>query len=197
MELVFATGNINKLKEVQSLLPHTIRLLSLTDIGCTVDIPETGDTIEANAGLKAAYVFDTYGLPCFADDTGLEIDFLNGQPGVLSARYAGETKDAERNMDKVLNEMKDYTNRKARFKTVIALQTADIRISFSGLLEGTILIERRGRGGFGYDPIFLPDGTLKSLAEISLEEKNRISHRGAAVNKLVNYLKGTIFPSAS
>jgi XTP/dITP diphosphohydrolase len=190
MELVFATGNINKLKEVQSLLPHTIRLLSLTDIGCTVDIPETGDTIEANAGLKAAYVFDTYGLPCFADDTGLEIDFLNGQPGVLSARYAGETKDAERNMDKVLNEMKDYTNRKARFKTVIALQTADIRISFSGLLEGTILIERRGRGGFGYDPIFLPDGTLKSLAEISLEEKNRISHRGAAVNKLVNYLKG-------
>jgi XTP/dITP diphosphohydrolase len=189
MKLVFATANQNKAKEIQLLIPNSIEILSLNDINCQEEIPETQTTIEGNASQKAFFVYEKYSQNCFADDTGLEVEELNGQPGVLSARYAGEAKIANDNMDKVLLEMKGMSNRKARFKTVISLIINGKELQFEGLVNGTILTEKRGNSGFGYDPIFLPDGSSKSFAEMELSEKNKISHRALAVNKLVEYLK--------
>lgn len=188
MKLVFATANQNKAKEIQLLIPDVIEILSLNDINCKEEIPETQDTIEGNASQKAFYVFEKYQHNCFADDTGLEIEALGGKPGVLSARYAGEAKNANDNMDKVLSEMKGMSNRKARFKTVISLVLNGKELQFEGLVNGTIMLQKRGGSGFGYDPIFLPDGSDKSFAEMDLSEKNTISHRARAIDKLVKYL---------
>lgn len=189
MKLVFATANQNKAKEIQSLIPERIEILSLNDIHCSEDIPETQATIEGNASQKAFYVFEKYHHNCFADDTGLEIESLDGRPGVLSARYAGPAKNANENMDKILAEMAGVQNRNARFKTVISLVINGKEVQLEGVVNGTILTEKRGGQGFGYDPIFLPDGCDKSFAEMELSEKNKISHRALAVNKLVEYLK--------
>lgn len=189
MKLVFATANQNKAKEIQSLMPDSIEILSLNDINCLEEIPETQATIEGNASQKAFYVYEKYHHNCFADDTGLEIEVLNEQPGVLSARYAGEAKNANDNMNKVLLEMKGISNRKALFKTIISLVINGKELQFEGVVNGTILTEKRGGSGFGYDPIFLPEGSSKSFAEMELSEKNLISHRARAVNKLVEYLK--------
>lgn len=188
MKLVFATANQNKAKEIQSLIPATIRILSLNDIDCREEIPETQPTIEGNASQKAFYVYEKYGSNCFADDTGLEIEALDGRPGVLSARYAGEAKNADDNMKKILLEMQDVSNRRARFKTVISLVVDGKEELFEGLVNGTVLREKRGKKGFGYDPIFLPDGYDRTFAEMDQEEKGKISHRGIAVAKLVAYL---------
>ncbi|MBW1296651.1 non-canonical purine NTP diphosphatase [Aquimarina litoralis] len=188
MKLVFATNNLNKLKEVQALLPDHIQLLGLSEIGCTEDIPETSDTIEGNAIQKAEYVKKHYGYDCFADDTGLEVKILNGDPGVYSARYAGETKDAQANMDKLLENLKDKNNREAQFKTVISLKIGEKLDTFTGICSGTITSEKKGKQGFGYDPIFLPDGYEKTFAELALSEKNLISHRARAIKKLIEFL---------
>lgn len=188
MELVFATSNQHKIKEIQSLIPGTIKLLSLPEIGCYEEVPETQPTIEGNASQKAYYVFDKYQYNCFADDTGLEIDALGGRPGVLSARYAGEEKNADANMDKILTELKGKASRSARFKTVISLVIDGKEKQFEGIVSGSILNEKRGNRGFGYDPVFQPEGYDHSFAEMSLTEKNKISHRAQAVNKLVEYL---------
>lgn len=193
-QLVFATANQNKVKEIQQLIPQSIQLLSLADIGATEDIPETQPTIEGNASQKAFYVYKKYHKNCFADDTGLEIEALDNRPGVLSARYAGEAKNADDNMRKILEELKDVTNRKARFKTIISLVVDGKELQFEGIVNGTILTEKQGTKGFGYDPIFAPDSTIgagpgkRSFAEMELAEKNKISHRALAVNKLVDYL---------
>lgn len=188
MELVFATSNKNKIKELNLLMPRGINVLGLTDIGCFEEIPETRPTIEGNALQKAVYVHEHYGRNCFADDTGLEVYALGGRPGVYSARYAGEGKSAEENMNKLLDEMKDIADRKARFRTVIALVMDGNEWLFEGVVEGEILEERRGGQGFGYDPVFRPVGYEQTFAEMSLELKNRISHRGIAVRKLVEHL---------
>ncbi|WP_375242518.1 non-canonical purine NTP diphosphatase [Lacinutrix sp.] len=188
MKLVFATNNANKLKEVQSLIPQHIKLLSLKDIGCFEDIPETQDTIEGNAIQKVEYVKTNYGYDCFADDTGLEVAALNNEPGVYSARYAGEQRDANDNMDLLLTNLKDKSNRKAQFKTVIALHLNGKLETFTGVCKGEITQEKKGNKGFGYDPIFKPNGHTKTFAEIELKLKNEIGHRGRAVTILVNYL---------
>jgi XTP/dITP diphosphohydrolase len=188
MDLVFATHNTNKLKEVRLLLPKDIRLISLEDLGCHEDIPETETTLEANAQLKADYITENYGISCFADDTGLIIDALNGAPGVHSARFAGEERDSEKNMEKVLNELKGIITPTARFKTVIALNLNNKRILFEGVIEGTITKEKKGTQGFGYDPIFIPKGYDQTFAQLPLEIKNQISHRGKALQKLIAYL---------
>ena len=187
MKLVFASNNKNKIQEIQALVPNTIQIVSLEEIGCTEDIPETADTIEGNAILKANYVTEKYGYDCFADDTGLEVEALNGAPGVYSARYAGEQKDANDNMDKLLFELKDKTNRKANFKTVIALNLNGKQNLFTGIINGKIIEEKIGTNGFGYDPIFVADGYNKTFAELSMEEKSNISHRGIAVKQLIEY----------
>ena len=189
MKLVFASNNKNKIQEIQALVPNTIQIVSLEDIGCTEDIPETADTIEGNAILKANYVTEKYGYDCFADDTGLEVEALNGAPGVYSARYAGEQKDANDNMDKLLSELKDKTNRKANFKTVIALNLNGKQNLFTGIINGKIIEEKIGTNGFGYDPIFVADGYEKTFAELSMEEKLTISHRGIAVKELILFLQ--------
>lgn len=188
MQLVFASNNKNKIKEIQQLVPSNITILSLEDIGCDVDIPETADTIEGNAILKANYVTENYGYPCFADDSGIEVDILNGAPGVYSARYAGEEKDDNKNIDKLLFELSEKTNRKANFKTVIALNLNGEQHLFTGIIDGTIIHERRGTNGFGYDPIFIADGYEITFAEMSMEEKSTISHRGKAVKQLISLL---------
>ncbi len=188
MKLVFATNNPNKLEEVRLLLPKKFALLSLKDIGCLQDIPETAPTLEGNAILKAEYVNEHFGYPIFADDTGLLVEALNGAPGVFSARYAGEHKNADDNMDKILSELKGTDNRKARFVTVIALKTKDELHLFKGEVRGYIEQERKGSGGFGYDPIFRPEGYSKTFAEMSTSSKNQISHRGLALRKLQAYL---------
>ncbi|MGB5480027.1 MAG: non-canonical purine NTP diphosphatase [Eudoraea sp.] len=188
MDLVFATHNANKLKEVSLLLPKDIRLISLDDLGCHEEIPETETTLEANAQLKADYITKHYGISCFADDTGLIIDALNGAPGVHSARFAGEEKDSEKNMEKVLFELKNITSRTARFKTVIALNLNKKRILFEGVVEGTITKEKQGTQGFGYDPIFIPMGYDQTFAQLPIHIKNKISHRGKALQKLIIYL---------
>ncbi len=188
MKIVFATNNLNKLKEVQALVPSEIELLSLADIGCKEDIPETSPTIEGNAKQKANYIKQYYGYDCFADDTGLEVQALKGAPGVYSARYAGESKDANANMDKLLSELSDTENREAQFKTVIALVLNDTLETCTGICKGEITKEKKGKGGFGYDPIFLPDGYTKTFAELPLSEKNKISHRGKAVQQLIDFL---------
>lgn len=188
MQLVFASNNKNKIKEIQLLLPESIQILSLEDIGCTEDIPETSATIEGNAILKANYVSQKYGYDCFADDSGLEVDALNGEPGVFSARYAGEPKNDENNIDKLIANLNGIENKKANFKTVICLNLNGEQHLFTGIINGKIIEERIGKNGFGYDPIFVADGYQKTFAELTLEEKARISHRGIAVQKLMNYL---------
>lgn len=188
MKLVFASNNKNKIKEIKNQLPDTIEILSLEDIGCNIDIPETADTIEGNARLKADFVKRHYGYDCFADDSGLEVDALDGAPGVYSARYAGEQKNDNDNIDKLLDVLKDNDNRKANFKTVIALNLHTETYYFTGIIDGQLLKERKGTDGFGYDPIFVADGMDKSFAEIDMNAKNAISHRGKAVRQLVDFL---------
>ena len=189
MQIVFASSNKNKIFEIQSILPETIQILSLEDIGCLEEIPETSTTIEGNAILKANYVTSKYGYDCFADDTGLEVAVLNGAPGVFSARYAGKQCNSEDNMNKLLHDLSDKSNRKAQFKTVIALNINGKQELFTGIAEGEITLEKTGTKGFGYDPIFQPIGYKETFAELSLEIKNKISHRGKATQKLINFLK--------
>lgn len=188
MELVFATNNVNKLEEVRSLMGKKIKLLSLNDIGCKEELPETSDTLPGNAFQKAEYIYEKYGKNCFADDTGLEVDVLNGAPGVFSARYAGESKSSEANIEKLLFEMQGKSDRKARFKTVIALIIDGERKSFEGVVDGSILEKNYGSKGFGYDPVFVPEGYASTFAEMDLSEKNKISHRGIAIKKLTDFL---------
>lgn len=190
MELVFATNNQHKLKELQAFLGDHFKLLSLNDIGCFEEIPEEQNTLEGNAAQKAFFVYEKYGYNCFADDTGLEIQALGGEPGVYSARYAGEEKSAEANMNKVLQKLAKINEREARFRTVISLVIEGKEQQFEGIVEGEMLRDKRGTAGFGYDPIFMPEGFGLSFAEMELSEKNKISHRGRAVQKLVAYLKG-------
>ena len=188
MKIIFASNNQNKVNEIQNQVPKFIEIVTLEEIGCTEEIEETETTIEGNAILKANYISKKYGLPCFADDTGLEIETLNGEPGVYSARYAGEEKDANKNMDLVLNKLSNSANRKAHFKTVIALNINNEQHLFTGIVEGNIRKEKFGTGGFGYDPIFEPENTGKTFAEMSVEDKNKMSHRGRAVTQLIAYL---------
>jgi len=187
-QIVFATNNRHKLDEVAAKVGDRLQLLNLEDIGCYDEIPETGITFRENASLKSHYIYQKYHLDCFGDDSGLEIDALNGEPGVYSARYAGTHGDHEANMDKVLALLAGQSNRKARFRTVISLLWNGEEHFFEGIVEGTIRHERSGAKGFGYDPIFQPDGYDITFAEMSLEEKNRISHRGMAVEQLIDFL---------
>ncbi|SFU39383.1 XTP/dITP diphosphohydrolase [Pustulibacterium marinum] len=189
MKIVFATGNLNKLKEIKQILGDAYEVLGLADIGCHEEIPETAETIEGNAILKAQYVKEHYGYDCFADDTGLEVAALNGAPGVYSARYAGENKNAEANMEKLLTELAHKNNRQAQFKTVIALVQGEALHTFEGIAKGAITKEKQGEQGFGYDPVFQPEGYRKTFAELSSVEKNSISHRGLAMKKLVAFLQ--------
>ncbi len=188
MDLIFATHNLYKLTEVKMLLPDSINLLSLTDIHYTTEIDETETTLEGNALLKAQTIFNHTQINCFADDSGLLVDALNGAPGVYSARYAGEPKNDENNLQKLLRELNSGENRKAHFKTVISLILNNKSYSFEGVINGTIITEKKGTHGFGYDPIFMPDGYSKTFAELSLVEKSTISHRAIAVKKLVTFL---------
>lgn len=192
MKLVFATNNQHKLHEIKQLIGSSIQLLSLADIDCNDDIPETQETIEGNASEKAFYIWNKYQINCFADDTGLEIEALNGEPGVYSARYAGEEKSPEKNIELVLQKLTKINNRKARFKTIISLVINGEEVQFEGIVDGKILEEKRGQSGFGYDPIFQPDESSFSFAEMPLAEKNKISHRGRATQKLVDYLNQLI-----
>ena len=194
MKIVFATNNPNKLKEIQTLIPKEIEIISLKEIGCTEDIPETGDTLEANAFQKAHYIKENYNYDCFADDTGLEIDALNSAPGVYSARYAGPEKCAEANIEKILNELQGKENRTALFRTAIALILKGEEHLFEGKVEGYISKDKQGDEGFGYDPIFLPENEKRSFAQMSMKQKGTLSHRGRAVNKLVAYLKNSSTP---
>lgn len=194
MKLVFATNNKNKIKEINNLIGDSIELLSLADINCHEDIPETADTIAGNALQKANYVFGKYGYNCFADDTGLEIDSLNGEPGIYSARYAGPQRDSNDNMDKVLVNLEEKPNRNAHFKTIIALIINGKESLFEGVAKGEITKHKSGSKGFGYDPIFKPEGFNATFSEMSLEEKNKISHRAKAIKKLVNWLKQSPSP---
>jgi len=188
MTIVFATNNINKLKEVQALMPNHIKLLSLKDINCFDDVPETQETIEGNAIQKVEYIKAHYNIDCFADDTGLEVEALNGAPGVYSARFAGPQRKAEDNTTKLLNDLKNKTNRAAQFKTVIALHLYNKLYTFTGICKGEIINERKGNAGFGYDPVFQAKGYNQTFAEITLEEKNKIGHRGKAVTQLITFL---------
>ncbi len=187
-KIVFATNNTHKLKELQQIIGNRFELLSLKDIGCLEEIPETAETIEENSMQKAEYVYNKYKIDCFADDTGLEIEALEGRPGVYSARYAGEEKNMEKNIDKILNELNGKEDRKARFKTVISLIYSGKKYQFEGIVTGDIIEERRGKGGFGYDPVFMPQGYNITFAEMPADVKNKISHRGQAVQKLVDFL---------
>ncbi|MEO8532220.1 MAG: non-canonical purine NTP diphosphatase [Flavobacterium sp.] len=191
MNLVFASNNKNKIKEIQSILPETIKIVSLEEIGCHEDIPETADTIEGNAILKADYVTQKYGYDCFADDTGLEVTALNGEPGVYSARYAGEQRDANDNMNKLLEALSDQSDRSAQFKTVIALNLNGEKYLFTGIAKGNITLNKTGNGGFGYDPVFQPENHTETFAELPLEIKNKIGHRGKATRQLIDFLNPT------
>ncbi|NOS91977.1 MAG: RdgB/HAM1 family non-canonical purine NTP pyrophosphatase [Cyclobacteriaceae bacterium] len=188
MQLCFATNNQHKIKEVRALLPATFTLLSLQDIGCAEELAEEQNTIPGNSFQKADYVFRNYGVACFADDSGLEVDSLNGAPGVDSAYYAGPQRSFDDNMNLLLKNLQEHTNRMAQFRTVITLITPDLTQQFEGILRGQILHEKRGTEGFGYDPLFLPDGFTHTLAEMALEDKNKISHRSKAMAKLIQYL---------
>ncbi|MDP5062741.1 MAG: non-canonical purine NTP diphosphatase [Maribacter sp.] len=188
MKLVFATHNPNKLKEIQQLVPSYIELVSLDMIGCTTDIPETATTLEGNAKIKADFITDSYQLPCFADDTGLIVDSLNGDPGVYSARYAGPENDANANMDKLLANLADQQDRSAYFNTVIALNLNGKTHIFDGSIHGEIIETKKGNNGFGYDPIFKPNGYSETFAQLPLSIKNEISHRALAFKKLITYL---------
>jgi XTP/dITP diphosphohydrolase len=189
MKLVFASNNKNKIKEFQQQLPATIEIISLEDIGCYEEILETADTIEGNSILKANYVTEKYGYDCFADDTGLEVEALNGAPGVFSARYAGEQRNSEDNMDKLLQALSNQSNRNAQFKTVVTLNLNGKQHLFTGLACGEIALTKVGNQGFGYDPIFQPEGYHETFAEIPSEIKNQISHRGKATHLLISFLK--------
>lgn len=188
MKIVFATNNPNKLSEIKSLVPKTVEIVSLKEIGCFDELPETRDTLKGNALQKAEYVVNKYNTSCFSDDSGLLVDALNGAPGVYSARYAGSENSSEKNMDKLLLNLKNERNRVASFKTVIALILNDEKHIFEGSVEGEITFERKGRGGFGYDPIFMPENRKQSFAEMTKEAKGEISHRGRAVRKLIAFL---------
>ncbi len=189
MELCFATNNLHKIQEVQAILAGRHTILGLADIGCTEELLEEQDTIPGNSFQKADYVFRTYRVPCFADDSGLEVEALHGAPGVHSAYFAGPQRSHQDNMNLVLSKLNKSENRKAQFRTVITLVTAFTTQQFEATLNGTIISEKRGAGGFGYDPIFLPDGYSKTLAEMSAEEKNQISHRARAIAQLIEFLK--------
>lgn len=192
MKIVFATNNQHKLEEIRHILGEQFEIVSLQDIGCNTDIPETGETLEENALIKARYVYEHYGLDCFADDTGLEVDALGGEPGVRSARYAeGAGHDSEANMSKLLANLKENNNRKARFRTVIALIIKGKEQLFEGVVRGEISRSRSGSEGFGYDPIFVPEGYDRSFAELGAEIKNSISHRARAVEKLAERLNAS------
>lgn len=189
IKIVFATNNSHKLSEIKAILGTDFDILSLKDINCNVDIPETSDTIEGNASLKSHYVWEHYHLDCFSDDTGLEVDFLNGEPGVHSARYAeGKDHDSKANIDKLLKKLGNTNKRNARFRTVISLIVNGQEIQFEGIINGTIAKKLSGTGGFGYDPIFIPNGYNESFADLGENVKNKISHRSLAVTKLANYL---------
>lgn len=187
-KLVFATNNLHKLTEIKAILGEQIEILSLNDINCHVDIPETANTLEGNAKMKAEYIYNHYHLDCFADDTGLEVKALNGAPGVFSARYAGEGHDSQANMKKLLEHLKGKTNREAQFRTAICLIENGEEHLFEGLVKGKIIEEKRGEAGFGYDPVFVPDGYDQTFAELGEDIKNQISHRARAVEKLCDYL---------
>ena len=189
MKLVFATNNSHKLDEIRKIAGDCFEILSLNDINCHADIPETENTFDANAFIKAKYVKENFGYDCFADDTGLEVEALNGAPGVYSARYAGEDCNPQNNMHKLLEEMKGATNRKAAFKTVIALILDNETYYFEGKIDGRIIEEKRGEHGFGYDPIFIPDGYDETFAELGEETKNTISHRALATQQLLKFLE--------
>lgn len=191
MKVCFATHNTHKLKEIRQMLPDGFELLGLDDLNLTEDIPETSDTIEGNSRMKTRYVYNKHHLACFGDDTGLEVDALNGEPGVYSARYAGDEKNSTANMDLLLKRLSSEKNRSARFKTVITyIDHSGVEKQFTGIVEGEITHEKAGGEGFGYDPIFRPSGYQKTFAEMSAEEKNKISHRARAFQQLVGYLKG-------
>jgi XTP/dITP diphosphohydrolase len=193
MKLVFASHNQNKVNEIKSLLPKSVEVLSLTDIGFVDEIDETGLTLDENSKLKAKAVLKKTGYFCFADDTGLEIEALNYEPGVFSARYAGNQKNDSDNIDKVLLNLKGITNRNARFRTVITLLIGKDEYSFEGKVEGKIIMEKRGEFGFGYDPIFIPEDQSRTFAEMSLEEKNKFSHRARAFQKMIEFLKNAVY----
>lgn len=189
-KLVFATNNAHKLEEIRAILGDKVEILSLNDINCHADIPETADTLEGNAELKAAYIYTNYGLDCFADDTGLEVEALNGAPGIYSARYVGgEGHDSEANMKKLLTEMAGKTNRNAQFRTAICLIEKGNKHLFEGIVKGQIIEAKRGNSGFGYDPVFIPEGYNETFAEMGNTEKNKISHRARAVAALCEYLQ--------
>ena len=190
MKLVFATNNLNKLKEVQEMLPNSIEILSLMDIHCFDEIDETETSLEGNARLKASYITEKFGYNCFADDTGLEVTVLDGKPGVYSARFAGQPSNSENNMQKLLYELKEKENRKAQFRTAICLNLDGKQFLFEGVCKGEILTKKQGVEGFGYDPIFQPKGYDQSFATMQRNEKNKISHRGLAIEKLVTFLTG-------
>ncbi|AHM61926.1 RdgB/HAM1 family non-canonical purine NTP pyrophosphatase [Flammeovirgaceae bacterium 311] len=189
MRICFATNNRKKLEEISSWVGPEWQVLSLEDIGCHEELPETGETLEANSAQKAAYVWEHYGIACFADDTGLEVEALGGEPGVYSARYAGAQRSNEDNMQLLLQKLSGAQNRAARFRTVLTYISAAGQQQFEGEVPGTIIDEARGSGGFGYDPIFVPEGHSRTFAEMPLEEKNSMSHRARAMKKLVDFLK--------
>jgi XTP/dITP diphosphohydrolase len=188
MKLIFATHNHNKAKEIQSLVPVGFQILTLDDIKCSDEIPETSSTLEGNANQKMQFIMDHYNVNCFADDTGLEIASLNGEPGVYSARYAGEMKDPNLNMNLVLNKLQDIEDRSARFRTVIALFWEGKKYEFEGIVNGKITLSKSGKDGFGYDPIFEPENAGKTFAEMNLSEKNIVSHRARAFAKMIDFL---------
>jgi XTP/dITP diphosphohydrolase len=188
MKLVFATQNENKAQEIQSLLPEYFKIITLKDIRCFDEIPETAETLEGNSLIKASFISETYNLNCFADDTGLEIEALDNRPGVYSARYAGPEKSAAANINKVLLELEGKTARNAQFRTLITLILNKSTFSFEGIVRGEIISEKRGENGFGYDPIFVPEGEVRTFAEMSLEEKNKHSHRARAFQKMIKFL---------
>jgi len=189
MKICFATHNSNKLKEINQILGDRFEVIGLTDLGCHDEIIEDGDTLEANSAIKARFVSNNYFIPCFADDTGLEVEALSGAPGVYSARYAGEPSNSQKNIELLLKNLKDKKNRNARFRTVITLILGDEEMQFDGIVDGAITKSLKGDGGFGYDPVFIPKDSKQTFSEMSASEKNAISHRGRAVSKLIDYLK--------
>ncbi|MBP5366146.1 MAG: RdgB/HAM1 family non-canonical purine NTP pyrophosphatase [Bacteroidales bacterium] len=190
VKILFATHNANKTKEIRAVLPENYSMLTLDDLNITEEIPETADTLEGNALLKAQYLYNKYGQPCFADDSGLEVDFLGGAPGVHTARYAGDECDSEKNMQKLLGALSGQANRKARFRTIIAYVDGKEQKIFEGIVDGSIALGKRGTEGFGYDPVFVPDeADGRTFAELGLDVKNRISHRARAMQKFITFLK--------
>jgi len=187
--LIFATNNKHKIEEATHILHDKYKLISLSELGFSDDIPETEPTLEGNASLKAWFIYNKFNTDCFADDTGLEVDALNGEPGVFSARYAGDTHDFSLNTSKLLGNLEGQTNRKARFRTVVSLIIEGVETRFEGILEGIIINERKGSHGFGYDPVFVPDGYTQTIAELPPDLKNKISHRALAMQKMADFLK--------